>query len=361
MPDVTEARAVLVGIDDYPFGTLTGPADDAVRFARFFAEHGVPAGRITLLLATSQVPEGVPAGAVVRSADRQILRDVFLTELPALSASRLYVVWGGHGHVDVARNRRLRYPTARLAEAADLDVDSLLATYASDLAPGLHRQVWLIDACQIAKSTSGHETFRSGDPVPGRAQDILFAAGIGQAATNLRVRRTGVFSREVLRLVEAAGIGLLDRPAELASTLRERFERLADGGLTSQTPTYLWHRNLLGDGAEVHFRQAVRATTGRVGPRELSAAAHALITIPEFLRPQDRDEIVTLLPITIAATVRRQSGALPDAVATLRACLSHTGGLAELVEAVRVYASDPAAMERFEAAVKRLEELVGDR
>jgi hypothetical protein len=52
------------------------------------------------------------------------------------------------------------------------------------------------------------------------------------------------------------------------------------------------------------------------------SATQALIAIPEFLRQRDRDEIVALLPITIAATVRRQFGALPDAVATLQARLN---------------------------------------
>lgn len=113
--------------------------------------------------------------------------------------------WGGHGFVDTGRRRRLRYADARAAELGDLDLDSLLTTFASDLVPGLNQQVWLVDACQVHESTAfGHETFRHGKPVAGRVQDVLFAAGVGQAAANLRVRRTGVFSREVLRVLESA-------------------------------------------------------------------------------------------------------------------------------------------------------------
>lgn len=156
-----DARVVLIGIDDYPATphlALSGPVDDAIRFARFFRSEGVTPDRITLLLGTREPVGEALAGVTVRPADRRTIRDVLLTEIPAVGASDLYILWGGHGFVDVERNRRLRYPDARPTEPADLDVDSLLGTYASDLVPALDRQIWLIDACQIhdhSQATAG--------------------------------------------------------------------------------------------------------------------------------------------------------------------------------------------------------------
>ncbi|GAB3932261.1 hypothetical protein GCM10027614_01080 [Micromonospora vulcania] len=254
-PDPRDVQVVGVGIDRYAAGSdwsLVGPVDDAIRFARRFVARGVPPEQVTLLLAPEPEPGAVPPGVVVRPADRATVRDVLLRELPTRRQSTLHVVWGGHGYVDVGRHRRLYYADATATDAGALDLDSLLATFASDLVGAFDRQLWIVDACQLhdrpqGLRSPGNETFPAGEPVAGRTQDVLFAAGLGQAAANLRVRRTGLFSREVLRLLESGGTDWLDDPALLVAALRERFAELRASGLAGQTPTYLWYRNALGD------------------------------------------------------------------------------------------------------------------
>ncbi|WP_320068910.1 effector-associated domain 2-containing protein [Micromonospora sp. RTGN7] len=361
-----DVYVVGVGIDRYAAGSewsLVGPVDDAIRFARRFVTWGVPPEQVTLMLAPDPGPDVVPPGVVLRSADRATLRDVLLRELPTRRESTLCVIWGGHGYVDTGRRRRLYYADATATDAGALELDSMLTTFASDLIPAFDRQLWIIDACQLhdrpqAVRSTGNETFPIGDPVAGRKQDVLFAAGLGQAAANLRVRRTGLFSREIMRLLESGDTDWLGDPERLVATLRERFAELRASGLTRQTPTYLWYRNALGNEGLVLGRPEVghRAPAAPAPPPLLAMAplVDALLEMPEFLRPNDREEILSLLRGQVYGAIRRSNAARLDAISVVRTCLRYPGALSELVEAVRFFAMDDAAMARVEDGAARL-------
>ncbi|WBB99793.1 hypothetical protein O7543_04025 [Solwaraspora sp. WMMA2080] len=366
-PQRPDVRVVAVGVGAYQAGdgwTLTGPVDDAVRIARFFVAHGVPTGNVDLLTDPAPPADDLPAGVRRRPADRATVRQLLLRELPASSARELYVYWGGHGFVDPRRRRRLYYADATDADAVNLDLDSLLATYASDLVAVLHRQLWLVDVCQThgparPRRIDGHETFPSGDPVAGRSQDVLFAAAVGQPAANLDRQRTGLFSRELLRLMDADGLTALADPQRLAERLRARFTTLRADGLTGQTPTYLWYRDASGDeglllaadpgGSRKPVERPVRPSTAAIG-----AVVDALLEIPEFRRPNDREELLSLLPPSVYASIRRNPATRIDAVSTVRGCLHHATGLSELVAAVRFFTSDDAAVDHLAETVRRL-------
>ncbi|MGQ5261427.1 effector-associated domain 2-containing protein [Micromonospora sp. ZYX-F-536] len=364
--DPRDAHVVIVGIDRYEAGSewsLVGPVDDAVRFATRFVARGVPPEQVTVLLAPDPGPDVVPPGVVVRPADRGTVRDVLLRELPTRRGSTLYVIWGGHGYVDTGRHRRLYYSDATATDSGALDLDSMLVTFASDLVPAFNRQLWIVDACQVrerpeAGRSTGNETFPSGVPVEGRTQDVVFAAGLGQAAANLRVRRTGLFSREILRLVESGDTDWLGDPGRLVATLRERFAELRASGLTGQTPTYLWYRNGLGDEGLVLGKPEagppVRAAPASPSPTVMAPLVDALLEIPEFRRPAEREEILSLLRGQVYAAIRRHNGARLDTISVVRTCLRYPGALSELVEAVRFFATDDAAMAGVETGAARL-------
>jgi hypothetical protein len=368
-----DVRVVVVGIGEYQAGddwTLAGPVDDALRFAHFFVTHGVPPEQVVLLCDPAPLPNGPPAGVRHRRADRATVREVLLRELPGSSARELYVYWGGHGFVDTRRRRRLYYADAIDTDAIDLDLDSVLATYASDLVPTIDRQLWLVDVCQVhdpgrTPGIDGHETFPSGIPVVGRGQDVLFAAAVGQSAANLDRQRTGLFSRELLRVLDREGIAALADPQRLATTVRDRFAALRASGLTGQTPTYLWYRNAGGDeglmlrapvatGPGRDRSPRTEADPARPTPAALAAVVDALLQIPEFCRPNDREEILSLLPRPVYASIRRSPAIRVDAVNVVRSCLRHPGGVTELVTAVRVVAGDDPAIDHLEKTVERL-------
>lgn len=364
--DPRDVHVVTVGIDRYAAGdewSLTGPVDDAVRFAAWFVARGVPPDQVTVLLAPDPGPDALPPGVDRRPADRATVRQVLMRELPGRPGSVLHVVWGGHGYVDTGRHRRLYYADATATDSGALDLDSILATFSTDVVPGFDRQVWIVDACQLHERPQGlrapgTETFPVGDPVPGRRQDVLFAAGVGQAAANLRVRRTGLFSREVLRLLEDGDGGRLADPERLVTALRERFDQLRADGLTAQTPTYLWYRNALGDEGFVLSRSGsgrpAATASASPSPAALAPLVDALLDVPEFLRPDDREEILSLLRGPVRAAIRRNSAARLDAISVVRTCLRYPGALSELVEAVRFFASDDEAVARVEDGAARL-------
>jgi hypothetical protein len=358
---MTDARVVLVGIDEYqggPAWSLRGPVDDAVRFAEFFVRHGVPPEQITVLATPRPAPAALPAGLDCRPADRATVREVFVRELSAAREGTLYVVWGGHGYVDLDHHRRLLYPDATSDDPVDLDLDALLRRFGSDAVPGLDRQVWVIDACQVhGPRSAGHESFKDGEPVDGRAQDVYVAAGYGQAAVNLDQPRTGLFSREVLTLIDQGGLALLTDPERLTDALGDRFRALRARGSLDQTPTYLWYRHGIGDEGLLLRRAGLPAPRGPVTtptPAELGPVVDALLEIEEFRDPYDREKILSLVRIAVYSSMDRSRKARVDAVGVLRGCLKHPGGLRELVEAVRFYGSDEAAVGRFSELAGRL-------
>ncbi|WP_203845744.1 effector-associated domain 2-containing protein [Dactylosporangium siamense] len=368
--DLATATVVVVGVGEHQAGagwSLAGPVPDALRFAQYFLDRGVPAQRVQVL-STPLPPHGaLPDGVRCRPADRGTVRQVFLRELPASDATDLYVVWGGHGFLDTARRRRLYLADTIESDAVDVDLDSLLATYTSDVVTALRRQLWLVDVCQLHDDggrlrVRGHETFPAGEPVAGLTQQVLFAAGHGQGAADLRVQRTGLFSREVLRLLHRdGGAALLADPPALFEALRERFSTRRGAGLTRQTPTYLWYRNELGDeGQLLHSASrhpAAPVTEVPVPPPSsaLVPVVEALLALAEFREPATREEILQLLRGSLYGSIRRHPAARPDAISIVRTCLRFPGGLTELVEAVQFFVPEGPAVDLLIAASAKLQ------
>lgn len=367
--NLATAVVVIVGIGDYQTGagwSLAGPVPDALRFVQFFLDQGVPPGRVQVLSAPLPEEGALPEGVRSRPADRATVRQVFLRELPESDAMDLFVVWGGHGFLDNDRHRRLYYADAIDIDAVDLDLDSLLATYTSDVVASLRRQLWLVDVCQLHDDggqlrVRGHETFPGGKPVSGFKQHVLFAAGHGQRAADLRIQRTGLFSREVLRLLNSGREAMLANPASLIEALRERFTAMRAAGLTRQTPTYMWFRNELGDEGLLLHGEGTRPAAPVVdrpvpSPSALAPVVDALLTLEEFRDPRGRDEILLLLRGSLYGAIRRHPAARTDTISIVRTCLRYPGGMNELVEAVRFFVPEGSAAERFSAAAAALEQ-----
>ncbi|GAA3249848.1 SAV_2336 N-terminal domain-related protein [Dactylosporangium siamense] len=370
-----EALVVIVGSGEHQAGegwTLAGPGFDALRFAQFFLDRGVPADRIQVLT-TPLVPAGtVPDGVRSRLADRTTVREVFMRELPAVGATDLYVVWGGRGFLDADGRWRLTYADIIDADAdadseadadtdadtIDLDFASLLAAYASGIADGLSRQLWLFDVLQMPNDDGrvdvrGHETFPIGEPATGLHQYALLAARRGPGTGD---PRTGRFGRELLRLLEADE-QLLAEPALLFDAVHVRFTELRATGPTGQTPTYMWYRNDIGDEG-----QLLRDARYPAAPPGESVAANlplpviativdALLDIPEFRYPAVREEMLSLLRGPIRAVIRRHDTLRADAISIVRTCSRFQGGISELVEAVRFFAAESPATERLAIVV----------
>lgn len=84
---------------------------------------------------------------------------------------------------------------------------------------------------------------------------------------------------------------------------------------------------------------------------DLGALVDALIAVPAFHSPGTRDEVISMLRPEIGATVDRFPRARAEAVSLVKTCRRFRGGLAELVEAVRVCVGDVPEVEALAVAV----------
>jgi hypothetical protein len=369
MAGPNRAHVIAVGIDDYEFGSgarLVGPVDDAVRFARWCLDRGVPAPQIHLAVTPGapEVGELRSSGVDVRGVGKADIHRLFARDLPGWDGDLLWVLWGGHGAIDGLRRRRLFYADSTRDDPVSLDLESLTAMAASSYVPEFEQQIWIVDACQThgipvkSEWVAGAETFPLGQPVPGREQDVLLAASLGQAAVNLTVARTGLFSSEVMRELDAAPVQPWPPDVDqLVDGLRARFSHLRDGGGPAQTPTYLWYRNRRGDEGQLLQSGAAPAQPApgaRPDLGRLREATEALVRVDEFVRSDTREEMLSTLRREVYAAINRQSNARLEAVSVLRTCLRFAGGMAELIETVRFFCADSERAEEFAVAAARL-------
>ncbi|GGO92375.1 effector-associated domain 2-containing protein [Wenjunlia tyrosinilytica] len=379
--DPARTSVVVVAAEVYAAGSawsLDGPVRDALAFTRWFLDRGVPPERIRLLAsplpANTHLLDQSRLSLAVTPARRQHVHEVLFRQLTAERGDLLCVVWMGHGAVDIHGDKRLFHADASDEDRTNLAVDPTLASFRTDLIPSFQRQMWLIDACQrfadpqSLDRTLPLETPAAGLSVPGREQFVLFAAGPGQSAINRGSPRGGLFSREVLDLLQTpaptpAGGSWLPDPHELTTTLNRRFTALREQGRTRQTPTYFWHRSPAGDVGQVlreppsDPRQRAAggpAATSAPPLRALTAFVEALLELPAMTEPAAREQVLGLLRLEVYASVRRHPAARTDTLDIVRTCLRYPGALEELVESVRFFANGSAAIEQVDAAAAEL-------
>ncbi|WP_261720234.1 hypothetical protein [Streptomyces sp. FZ201] len=360
--DPRRTSVVVVGLDAYEAGAhwaLDGPVSDALRFADWFLDRGVPPERITALLSAppgraDALPE-VPYQ--VLGADRADVHRTLLRTLGAEESELLWVVWGGHGVVDPEGRRRLFYADATEQDPLNLDFDALLAHYRA--APRHPRQIWLVDACQQlhnpwrARRNLPREDYGTPMPRTARDQAVLFATRPGEAARNLSGTRTGLFSREALAVLTSdpeASKGWPPDPALLMDRLRDRFTRLRADGHAAQTPTYVWSRTWDGDEGQLLSRGRPTPdapdSAPELTPDRLRTLTDALLAVGEFVEPQGREEILGLLRIGVRAAIPRHTRPRLDTISILRTCARRPGALQELGEAILLCAGGSAEAER---------------
>ncbi|MFF0017192.1 hypothetical protein [Streptomyces sp. NPDC005374] len=365
----SRTSVVVVGVESYEAGPdwdLDGPAEDALRFADWFLDRGVPPERVRALVAplarNSAIWNGRPHP--VHRADEATVRRELLRGVPGEDGDLLWVVWGGHGVVDAEGHRRVFCSDAVSEDRVNVDLDLALSFFRSNAVPAFRRQIWLVDACQVvhdvrrARRALPHSTLSPGTSTAGHNQTALFAVRAGERALNLSGERTGLFSREVLRLLTADGSDLWPPDTEaLYASLRDTFTALRQRGLARQTPIHLWSRGW--DGTEGQLLAApepgapFQPSPAQPSNAAVAAVVEALLAVPEFRAPVSRQEMIGLVrgDIGLWAVVPEMPTVRTTALAVVRTCLRFPGALAELVEAARLCAGDVPEVEALGTAV----------
>jgi NTP-dependent ternary conflict system VMAP-like protein len=201
---VTPARthAVVVGLEEYEFGAgRVGMAAQALAFAKWLRERGVPKDNIVLL--TSPLLKDSD-GFLNRPAHSAAVQNMLHRDVFKLECDTFWLHWGGHGMVDEAGQRRLFLQDATTDDFRNINLDRLLALLQSRHARSLGRQIVTVDACQkfpgqkAPRLPDGIPVPPGHPPVPGAEQEIIFASPLGRRAVHLSRLGGGLFSAALL-------------------------------------------------------------------------------------------------------------------------------------------------------------------
>jgi effector-associated domain 2 (EAD2)-containing protein len=88
-----------------------------------------------------------------------------------------------------------------------------------------------------------------------------------------------------------------------------------------------------------------------VPPSPLRAVVEAALDVDFLATPAGRDAVLMLIRPEVASAVPRMPTARMDTMSIVSTCARYSGGLIELVEAIRFYAAGTFAMARLDAAI----------
>jgi hypothetical protein len=361
---VRRLRAVVVGIERYAAGpawAIDGAAVDAVLVTNWLIDNGVDKDDIALLVAPLPHNAAVVAacGVEPRSPTKSVIYDVFTRDLRETPHDRLFLYWGGHGVVDPAGGRRLFCADATTADKRNVDFDGLRGLLASTYFTGFRMQHLFVDACQVFASERRYLNALPVDGWPGAAprhgveQHALFAASPGEAAVNLAMPRTGLFTTELMAQLEATDASPfdLDMPS-LATTLDSRFTALRQSGQGRQAPAYVWHK-------APHVEGLMYATGPRTNGRRMSTAqlkdlVDVILGCDELADTPSRQQLIMLMPADIRSAIDFSGTPRRHVISWIRACERFTTGRSAFVDAIDLYLTNREDVERILLIIDRV-------
>ncbi len=184
--DPNDIHAVVVGLEHYPHAprgwSLRGAGEDALRFARWLQQGGVPPQNIRFLLSPLEESQASLAAAATEAglgyrtvASAGEIRDVFIRELKDTTGELLYVYWGGHGVLG-EDSRLLFYPDASAEDKLCLRVEELRVFLTQMASRGFSQQVLFFDACATFVEEHGAESAPVVMPFPNPDRETVHSS-----------------------------------------------------------------------------------------------------------------------------------------------------------------------------------------
>ncbi len=252
--------ALVVGIAKYQESSWNvksgATVKDALKFACWLRERGVPTDNINLCLSPLEEHREENqallklCGLSVEEANYQNIDHIITNILSQKTGDLLYIFWAGHGLITSERERRLFCADVTRQNWQNIDLNSLLLLLSSDYFQ-IRNHICIIDACaNYLLETEGRPTnlggriFNSGKPQVDSQHFVLLATKEGEKAKVSAEGKTGYFSQAVLKALEQAPseIFLPDMKA-IAEEVKQHVASLDK----KQLPTYLYYRNWDGD------------------------------------------------------------------------------------------------------------------
>lgn len=355
--DPARTHALLVGIEKYDAGTrwnLDGPIRDVLAYHAWLVSRGVPPGQILTLLSPLDRNSGLAAAAGVNSAPATAegVRSA-LRMLREKKGDLLFVAWAGHGVVN-DRIQRLFVADATESDKRNFALDALRETLASSWFTGFARQIIIVDACANHQSfvfSVPSENLPRGEP-QNREQFVFFAAQRGQVAINLNAESRGLFSRELLRELQAGGATAEGWPPDmrpLAERVQAAFAEMRATKRRNQTPVYESRRDWEGN-EDVLVASPLVGREGRftgeswkLSFKQQAALAEALLSCRRLATADGRDDLLYDIRPAIRGSTPRRADARSDVMSIVRTASGYPDGLKELLLLVENYEQDSLA------------------
>ena len=246
---------LVVGIEKYKETSWNvkggGPANDALKFAKWLCSRKVPPDNIRLCLSPLEENNHLveQLDLKVEEATEHNLSEIIENDLSQKKGDLLCIFWAGHGLLTSERGRRLLCADATFQNWRNLNLDSLFLLLKSDSFK-IQNHICIFDACAdflnlstLPKNLNGKE-FSSGSPRQDSQIFVLFATREGEKAKINPQEKTGYFSQAVRDALEQESLEYW--PPNMEEITKKVKQQVASLG-KKQLPTYLYHRSWDGD------------------------------------------------------------------------------------------------------------------
>jgi hypothetical protein len=271
---------LVIGIERYRESSWNvkggGPAHDALKFAQWLCECGVPKKNIRLCLSSLEENSDLveQSELAVEEATEPNITSLITDFLSEKKGDLLYLFWAGHGLITSERDRRLLCADATKQNWQNLDLNSLLVFLGSDRFQ-IQNHICIVDACAsyILESKGrptnlGGKTFSSGQPRKESQQFVLLATREGEQAKVSAEGKTGYFSQAVREALEEEAN---DSWPPNMETIAEKVKQRLAGLEKKQLPTYFYRRSWDGDIDQLNLDVAKTRRSSTLGARESNA------------------------------------------------------------------------------------------
>lgn len=255
--------ALVVGIERYQERCWNvedgGPAHDALRFAQWLCDRGVPKENIRLCLSPLEENGCLveQSELEVETATEQSISYIITEFLSQQRGDLLYFFWAGHGLITSERERRLIWADATSRNWQNLDLNSLLVFFSSNLFQIPHH-ICIVDACanyllesEGRPTNLGGKIFASGHPRTEIQQFVLLATREGEEAEVSGERKTGFFSEAVREALAEEQPNCW--PPNMKAVAEKITKQFKESG-KKQRPTYLYYQDSQGNKNVASFR-----------------------------------------------------------------------------------------------------------
>ncbi len=139
----------------------------------------------------------------------------------------------------------------------------------------------------------------------------------------------------------------------ITNRLAVSFAVLREQGLAKQTPIYFWYQNWEGNERSFSDIQVVTPKTRRIpqtlGVQERRKLVELLLACETMYRKESREAVLRELRHDIVgALLRDHQSTKLDITLIVNTCLNYSGGLYELIDAIRSFEGDSLQMQQLE-------------